>query len=135
MQGPEAARFALEIPAVYARGTRGPEMRLRRRAGPYHRQRSTTPTPERAPLPELLTVREAADLLAVSEKTVYRLARSGQLPHVRLGASVRVPRAALLRWVDVQVERSLRPAVHDGPRRRRRAAPAGTRPQQVRRIM
>jgi excisionase family DNA binding protein len=35
-------------------------------------------------------VREAATRLAVSERTVYRLARSGGLPTFRVGRAVRI---------------------------------------------
>jgi excisionase family DNA binding protein len=50
----------------------------------------------------LLRLREVADVLAVSERSVRRLCRAGLLPTVRLGGSVR------FRYVDVQslVERS-----------------------------
>ena len=53
---------------------------------------ATTPTtgPE-----EFLTVPEAARLLRVSEQTVRRLARRGELPVVRVGAQWRLDRDGL----------------------------------------
>jgi excisionase family DNA binding protein len=38
-----------------------------------------------ARVPELLTVREVAELLRVSTMTVYRLIRAGELPAKRVG--------------------------------------------------
>ena len=37
----------------------------------------------------LLSVREAARLLNVTESTVYRLTKVGSLPHLRVGRSIR----------------------------------------------
>lgn len=46
---------------------------------------------------ELLTVAEAADYFRVSERTVYNLVRSGELPAIKIGASWRIPLADLSR--------------------------------------
>ena len=43
------------------------------------------------PLP-MLTAKEAAERLAVSESTVRRLIAYGDLPHIRVGRSIRVSR-------------------------------------------
>ncbi|WP_239348322.1 helix-turn-helix domain-containing protein [Frankia sp. Cj5] len=48
----------------------------------------------------LLTATEAADLLGVSRATVYELLNAGQLESVRIGRSRRIPRAALVAYVD-----------------------------------
>ncbi|NTW41517.1 MAG: helix-turn-helix domain-containing protein [Cellulomonadaceae bacterium] len=50
--------------------------------------------PERPRL-RYLTVAEVAETMRVSKMTVYRLARSGELPAVRVGRSYRVPQDAL----------------------------------------
>jgi excisionase family DNA binding protein len=42
-----------------------------------------------------LSPAQAADLLGVSRFTVYRLIRSGQLPSVRVGGQLRIPRRTL----------------------------------------
>jgi excisionase family DNA binding protein len=63
------------------------------------------PAPTRAP-GVLLTVREAAEVLAVSPKTLYRMAQLGQAPHVRLGRNVRFRREDLEAWLE---RRSIRP--------------------------
>ncbi len=59
-------------------------------------------------LPEVLTIEEAAKVLRIGRGAAYALARqwldSGGkegLPVVRLGRSLRVPRAGLLRLLDV----------------------------------
>ena len=45
---------------------------------------------------EMLTVKEAADLLRVNVKTVYLEIAAGRLPHVQLGRRViRIPRAVI----------------------------------------
>jgi excisionase family DNA binding protein len=43
-----------------------------------------------------LTVRELAELLRVSRRTAYLLVQSGEVPSVRVGGSIRIPRAALV---------------------------------------
>jgi excisionase family DNA binding protein len=54
-------------------------------------------SPERAALPEFLTVDEAAALLRVNRKTLYESIRLGQVPGVmRVGKALRIRRAALL---------------------------------------
>jgi excisionase family DNA binding protein len=42
--------------------------------------------------PTLLTVSEVADMLRVSTMTVYRLVGIGEIPAVRIGRCVRIPR-------------------------------------------
>jgi len=44
---------------------------------------------------ELLTVREVADLLRVSDESVYRLCRRGRLKATRIGGLWRVPRKSV----------------------------------------
>jgi excisionase family DNA binding protein len=51
-------------------------------------------TPTEGPF---LTVMELAELLRVSRRTAYILVSSGQVPSVRVGGSIRIPRAALFR--------------------------------------
>ena len=47
----------------------------------------------------LLRVDEAARLLAIGTTLAYELVGRGDLPSVKLGRSVRVPRAALEAWI------------------------------------
>jgi excisionase family DNA binding protein len=39
---------------------------------------------------KLLTVNEVADILRVSNMTIYRLVKSGQLPAIRVGKNYRI---------------------------------------------
>lgn len=41
------------------------------------------------------TVSEAADVLGISRSLAYELVRTGDLPHLRLGGRIVVPRVAL----------------------------------------
>ncbi len=53
--------------------------------------------PETAAAPKLLTVAQAASLLAVSEKTVRRWIDDERIPYLRLpGGGYRIPQGALL---------------------------------------
>jgi excisionase family DNA binding protein len=54
-----------------------------------------------------MTVREAAKKLGVSPTTAYRMVASHQLPVVELRRRVRVPRAALLRWIEARTKDAL----------------------------
>jgi excisionase family DNA binding protein len=47
----------------------------------------------------LLTVPEVAALLRIGRNTAYGLIATKQLPHVRIGRTLRVPRSALERWL------------------------------------
>ncbi|MDA0810705.1 MAG: helix-turn-helix domain-containing protein [Planctomycetota bacterium] len=50
-------------------------------------------------LTPLLTVRETADVLRVSERTLWTLTNSGELPSVRVGRSVRYDQNDLAAWI------------------------------------
>jgi len=49
--------------------------------------------------PLLLKVGQAAALLGIGRSTAYELIAEGQLPCVRIGSVMRVPRAALEAWI------------------------------------
>ncbi len=49
----------------------------------------------------LLTVPEAAKVLRIGRNLAYQLVASGELPSLRLGRVIRVPRDALDRWIEV----------------------------------
>lgn len=51
---------------------------------------------------ELLTVPEAAKLLRISRNLAYELVARQQLPCVRLGRVIRVPRTSLDAWIASQ---------------------------------
>lgn len=54
----------------------------------------------------LISVREAATLLGISESTAYRLAREDRIPVVRIGASVKVNRRQLELWIEQHTGRA-----------------------------
>jgi excisionase family DNA binding protein len=58
------------------------------------------------PGPLALTVPEAARALGISTPSAYRLVAGGRLPAARLGPrTLRVPVAALERWLDAEATR------------------------------
>ena len=48
----------------------------------------------------LLTPRQAAEALQISERKLWGMKASGEIPHVLLGRSVRYPLADLQQWID-----------------------------------
>ena len=48
----------------------------------------------------LLTVREAAKFLRIGRNLAYELVARGEIPSVRLGRVIRVPRTALEQWLE-----------------------------------
>ncbi|MHC4876990.1 MAG: helix-turn-helix domain-containing protein [Planctomycetota bacterium] len=59
----------------------------------------TTQTEEPRALLPLLTAREAADLLRISERTLWTLKETGEIPFVRVGRSVRYEQTDLADWI------------------------------------
>jgi|SRR5450759_1594044 len=58
-------------------------------------------------LPLLLNAVEAGKLLSLSRTKVLAMASQGEIPSLRLGAAVRIPRDGLIAWID---ERTKEPA-------------------------
>ena len=55
----------------------------------------------------LLSVREAAQALAVSERTLWQMTKDGVIVSIKVGTrSVRYPVAELERWIEEQMEKS-----------------------------
>ena len=48
---------------------------------------------------EVMTVSEVAQYLRVNPQTVYRKAKAGELPAVRIGRAIRVRRSELDEWL------------------------------------
>jgi excisionase family DNA binding protein len=48
----------------------------------------------------LLKPEEVGRILDLSRSKTYQLLASGELPSIRAGRSIRVPRAALERWIE-----------------------------------
>lgn len=51
-------------------------------------------------LPLVLTVREAAEVLRLGRDAAYSAVATGQIPSIRLGRRIVVPRAALVRLLN-----------------------------------
>lgn len=47
----------------------------------------------------LVTVEEAAEMLAIGRTKAYEMVRSGELPTMRIGRVVRIPLEALREWI------------------------------------
>jgi predicted DNA-binding transcriptional regulator AlpA len=59
--------------------------------------------PEKAP--DYWVPKEFATVVRLSEKSVYRLMKADPtFPHVRVGGSVRIPRARALRWLSARTQ-------------------------------
>jgi excisionase family DNA binding protein len=55
-------------------------------------------------LPLLLDAVEAGRLMSISRAKVLSLAASGDIPSVRVGGSIRIPRDSLKAWIDAQTK-------------------------------
>lgn len=51
---------------------------------------------------EVLTIKQVADYLKVTERTIYRLAAAKQIPAFKVGGSWRFSRADIDRWIKQQ---------------------------------
>nr|WP_208624120.1 helix-turn-helix domain-containing protein [Prosthecochloris sp. ZM] len=51
---------------------------------------------------EIMTIREVAKFLKLTEKTAYRLASEGRLPGFKVGGSWRFRRADIDAWIEKQ---------------------------------
>lgn len=51
-------------------------------------------------LPKLLTARELEERIGIRRARLYELVRSGAIPHVRLGESIRFDPDRIRRWID-----------------------------------
>lgn len=51
---------------------------------------------------DILTIREVAEMLKLTEKTAYRLVSDGEIPGFKVGGSWRFSRKELEKWVTEQ---------------------------------
>jgi excisionase family DNA binding protein len=61
---------------------------------------------------ELLRVSDLATQMGVSAGRVYQLVRAGELPSVRVGGAIRIPKDAWRAWLDQQRDRALNSVRH-----------------------
>ena len=59
-----------------------------------------------SPEPLTYTVEEAAAALGCGRDSMHRLVRQGDIPHVRFGRVIRIPRDALTAWLLAEAERT-----------------------------
>jgi excisionase family DNA binding protein len=59
-----------------------------------------------------LTVKELAELLSLSQREIYKLAATNQIPHFKIGSSVRFEPSTILVWLEA---RMLTPAIRRSP--------------------
>jgi excisionase family DNA binding protein len=52
--------------------------------------------------PLLLSLKQAAQALSLSERTVWTMVQTGDLPHLRVGRRLLFSRAALEAWIEKQ---------------------------------
>jgi excisionase family DNA binding protein len=51
---------------------------------------------------EIMTPRDAAEYLSVHVRTIYRLAKNGEIPGRKIGGSWRFKRHALDKWLSIR---------------------------------
>ena len=49
--------------------------------------------------PDILTVRQVADILRIGRNTAYELARAGLVPSVKIGRQIRITKQAVLDYI------------------------------------
>jgi excisionase family DNA binding protein len=57
-------------------------------------------------VPLLLKADEVAKMLGLGRTKVYEMMSAGELPVVRIGTRVRVPRQKLLNWIEEHTEKA-----------------------------
>jgi len=60
---------------------------------------------KRIAVPDLLNIKQLAEYLQLSQRTVYRLVERGDLPAVKVGGQWRFRRATVDEWLDVNMQR------------------------------
>ncbi|MBL0320119.1 MAG: helix-turn-helix domain-containing protein [Alphaproteobacteria bacterium] len=55
---------------------------------------------------DIMTIREVAEYLKLTEKTAYRLVSEGELPGFKVGGSWRFRRSEIEKWIKKQEARS-----------------------------
>ena len=50
-------------------------------------------------LPDVLTVKDVQEILRIGRTQTYNLINTGQLPSIRIGSAIRIPKSALLEFL------------------------------------
>ena len=59
---------------------------------------------------EVMSARELAELLGLTEGTVYKKVRRGEIPAARIGRSIRFPRRLIEGWLQTEARAEAKPA-------------------------
>ena len=51
-------------------------------------------------LPALLTIEEMREVLRIGRNAAYEMVKEGTIPTIRIGRSIRIPRKALIQFVE-----------------------------------
>ncbi len=70
--------------------------------------------------PLLYRVAEAATITGYSEALIYRMALADEIPHIRQGRTVRIPRGALVDWIAHQERGGVVRATEGGSKKGRK---------------
>ena len=54
---------------------------------------------------DIMTVKEVAAYLKITEKTAYRLAAEGKIPGFKVGGSWRFRQSEIDKWIETETER------------------------------
>ena len=52
--------------------------------------------------PDLLSIKDIQEILGIGQSKAYELAHSHTFPSIRVGALIRIPKAALIEWLHQQ---------------------------------
>ncbi len=58
-------------------------------------------------LESILTVSETAAYLKLSKSKVYLMVQRKEIPHIKMGKSVRIRTSDLINWIEKQVENQI----------------------------
>ena len=56
---------------------------------------------------DVLTVKQVAEYFQVTEKTIYKLSQSGDLPGFKIGGSWRFKKADIDKWIETNMNKEL----------------------------
>ena len=56
-------------------------------------------------LPEHCTIKELKPLFPVHPSTLYRMVERGELPHLRFGGKIVIPKRELIQWMEGEKQR------------------------------
>lgn len=67
---------------------------------------------------EIMTVKQVAEYLQMDEHTVYRLARSGQIPSVKIAGQWRFKKDVIDKWISEQYLERVTQNIKSSPKKK-----------------